>query len=79
MKIMKICNICHKISATDQDHLDCVQKRSIEMQDEDFKNNIPEKLNLSNNPQDLAVEMKAILEHLAKGKDKDKEDKVQLF
>ncbi len=71
---MKICNICHKISATDQDHLDCVQKRSVEMQDEDFKNNIPEKLNLSNNPQDLAVEMKAILEHLAK--DKDKSDKV---
>ena len=71
MKIMKICNICHKISATDQDHLDCVQKRSIEMQDEDFKNNIPENLNLSNNPQDLAVEMKAILEHLAKGKDKE--------
>ncbi|MCH7647119.1 MAG: hypothetical protein QQN58_02580 [Nitrosopumilus sp.] len=68
---MKICNICHKISATDQDHLDCVQKRSIEMQDEDFKNNIPEKLNLSNNPQDLAVEMKAILEHLVKGKDKE--------
>ncbi len=74
METMKICNICHKISATDQDHIDCVQKRSIEMEDEDFKNNIPEKLNLSNNPQDLAVEMKAILEHLAKGKDK--EDKV---
>ena len=71
MEIMKICNICHKISATDQDHLDCVQKRSIEMQDGDFKNNIPEKLNLSNNPQDLAVEMKAILEHLVKGKDKE--------
>jgi hypothetical protein len=71
MKIMKICNICHKISATDQDHLDCVQKISIEMQDEYFKNNITEKLNLSNNPQDLAVEMKAILEHLVKGKDKE--------
>ena len=71
MKIMKICNICHKISATDQDHLDCVQKRSIEMEDENFKNSITEKLNLSNNPQDLAVEMKAILEHLAKGKDKE--------
>lgn len=71
---MKICNICHKISATDQDHIDCIQKRSIEMEAEDFKNNIPEKLNLSNNPQDLAVEMKAILEHLAKGKDKS--DKV---
>ncbi len=74
MKFMKICNICHKISATDQDHLDCLQKRSIELEDEDFKNKITEKLNLSNNPQDLAVEMKAILEHLAKGKDK--EDKV---
>ncbi len=74
MKFMKICNICHKISATDQDHLDCIQKRSIEMEDEDFKNKITEKLNLSNNPQDLAVEMKAILEHLSKGKDK--EDKL---
>ncbi len=71
MKFMKICNICHKISATDQDHLDCLQKRSIEMQDDDFKKNITEKLNLSNNPQDLAVEMKAILEHLSKGKDKE--------
>ncbi len=74
MKYMKICNICHKISATDQDHLDCLQKRSIELEDEDFKNHITEKLNLSNNPRDLAVEMKAILEHLAKGKDK--EDKA---
>ncbi len=71
---MKICNICHKISATDQDHLDCVQKRSIEMENKDFKNKIPEKLNQSINPQDLAVEMKAILEHLSKDKDKvDKE------
>jgi hypothetical protein len=67
---MKICNICHKISATDQDHLDCIQKRSIEMEDIDFKNKIPEKLNQSVNPQDLAVEMKAILEHLSKDKDK---------
>jgi len=70
---MKICNICHKISATDQDHLDCIQKRSNEMENKDFKNKIPEKLNQSVNPQDLAVEMKAILEHLSK--DKDKEDK----
>ena len=71
---MKICNICHKISATDQDHLDCIQKRSIEMEDIDFKNKIPEKLNQSINPQDLAVEMKALLEHLSKDKDKvDKE------
>ena len=67
---MKICNICHKISATDQDHIDCIQKRNIEMEDEDFKNSIPEKLNLSKNNQDLGVEVRAILEHLTKEKDK---------
>jgi len=66
---MKICNICHKISATDQDHLDCIQKRSMEMTDEDFKNSIPEKLNLSKDTQDLGVEVRAILEHLSKDKD----------
>jgi len=44
------------------------------MEDEDFKNNIPEKLNLSINPQDLGVEVRAILEHLLKKKDK--EDKL---
>ena len=66
---MKLCNICHKISATNEDHLDCVQKRSIEMENEDFKNDIPEKLNLSNNTQGLGVEVRAILEHLSKDKD----------
>ena len=66
---MKICNICHKISATDQNHLDCIQKRKIELQGDDFKNNITEKLNLSKNTQDLGIEVKAILEHLAKIKD----------
>jgi hypothetical protein len=71
---MKICNICHKISATDQDHLDCIQKRSIEMENEDFKNKIPEKLNLSIDTQELGVEVRAILEHLSK--DKDKEEKI---
>ena len=34
---MKICNICHKISATDKDHTDCIQKRSIETENLDFK------------------------------------------
>ena len=68
---MKICKICHKISATDQDHIDCVQKRSIELEAEDFKNSIPEKLNLAKNNQDLGVEVRAILEHLTKEKDKE--------
>jgi len=69
---MKICNICHKISATNQDHLDCVQKRSIQLENEDFKNSIPEKLNLSKDTQELGVEVRAILEHLTKNKDYEK-------
>ena len=67
---MKICSVCNKISATDQDHLDCVQRRSIEMEDEDFKNSIPEKLNLSKDNQELGVEVRAILEHMTKEKEK---------
>ena len=67
---MKICSVCNKISATDQDHLDCVQRRSIEMEDEDFKNSIPEKLNLSKENQELGVEVRAILEHMTKEKEK---------
>ena len=67
---MRICSVCNKISATDQDHLDCVQRRSIEMEDEDFKNSIPEKLNLSKNNQELGVEVRAILEHMTKEKEK---------
>ena len=63
---MKICNICHKISATDKDHTDCIQKRSIETENLDFKNGIAEKLNLSKNNQDLGVEIKAILGHLTR-------------
>ena len=63
---MKIFDCFIKISATDKDHTDCIQKRSIETEDQDFKNGIAEKLNLSKNNQDLGVEVKAILEHLTK-------------
>ena len=66
---MKICNICHKISATNQDHIDCVQKRRIELEDDDLKNKLPEKLDLAKNPQDLGIEVRAILEHLTKEKE----------
>ena len=71
---MKICNICHKISATDKDHTDCIQKRSMEMEDGNFKNNITEKLSLSKNNQDLGIEVKAILEHLSR--DKNQKDEL---
>ncbi|MBT5201176.1 MAG: hypothetical protein HOK63_08260 [Thaumarchaeota archaeon] len=68
---MKICNICHKISGTGQNHIDCVQKRNIESEDAEFKNNIAEKLNLSNDNQELGVEVRALLEHMSKEKDSD--------
>ena len=34
------------------------------------RNKLPEKLDLSKNPQDLGIEVKAILEHLTKEKDR---------
>ncbi len=70
---MKICSICNKISATGENHLDCVQKRSIEFEDAEFKKGITEKLNLSTDYQGLGVEVRAILEHLTKEKDSEEE------
>jgi len=66
---VKICNICHKISGIGEDHTDCIQKRSIELGVEDFKNSIPEKLNLSKDDKELGVEVRAVLEYLAREKD----------
>jgi len=68
---MKICSICHKISGSDKDHLDCIQRRQVDLEDGDFKSKITEQLELSKNSQDLDVGVKAILEHLAKHKDSD--------
>ena len=70
---MKICNICNKISATGENHLDCIQKRSIELENAEFKNKISENLNLSKDNQELGVEVRAILEHLTKEKDSEEE------
>ncbi len=67
---MKICSICHRISGSGQDHLDCVQKRRIELEDEEQKQKLPEKLVLEKNLDDLNVEVRAILEHLSKEKEK---------
>ncbi len=67
---MKICSICHRISGSGQDHLDCIQKRRIELEDEEQKQKIPEKLDIQKNPEDLNVEVRAILEHLSKEKEK---------
>ena len=65
---MKICSICHKISGSGQNHLDCIQKQRVELENEDFKLKIPENLELSKNS-DLGIEVKAILEHLSREKE----------
>ncbi len=67
---MKICSICNKISGTDDDHLDCQEKRRIELEAKDLKEKLPEQLNMVKNANDLNLEIKAILDHLTKEKEK---------
>ncbi len=68
---MKICNICNRVSATDEDHTDCIQMRRVELEDDDFKNKIPERIDITGNLQDLGVEIRAVLKHLAREKEAD--------
>ena len=69
---MKICSICHKISATNEDHLDCIQKRKVELGDDDFKQKLSEKLDMTNNAEDLQPEIRALLDYMAKEKERKK-------
>ncbi len=68
---MKICSICNKISGTDDDHLDCQEKRRIELEAKDLKEKLPEQLNMAKNSDDLNLEIKSILDHMTKEKRKD--------
>ena len=67
---MKICSVCHKISGTDEDHLDCKEKKRIELDNDNLKEKLPEKLDMSKNANDLNVDIKAILDHMIRKKDK---------
>lgn len=68
---MKICSICHKISATDQDHTDCKEKLRVELEAEDFKKSIPEKLDMAKNANDISPDIKALLDHMSREKKKE--------
>ncbi len=68
---MKICSVCNKISGTDDDHLDCQEKRRIELEAKDLKEKLPEKLDMAKNANDLNSDVKAILDHMTKEKKKD--------
>lgn len=63
--VLKICSICKKISASDEDHLDCREKQRIELDAEDFKESIAEKMTIGDS-NDLHADIKGILEHLGK-------------
>ena len=67
---MKICSVCHKISGTNEDHLDCQEKRRIELDDQDLKQKLPEKLDMAKNANDLNVDIRAVLDHMTKEKKK---------
>jgi hypothetical protein len=68
---VKICSICHKISATDQDHTDCKEKLRVELEAEDFKKGIPEKLDMAKNANDISPDIKALLDHMSREKKKE--------
>ncbi len=66
---MKICSICHKISTTGEDHLDCIQKHKVELGNDDFKQKLPEKLDMAKNAEDLLPEIRARLDYMTKEKE----------
>lgn len=66
---MKICSICHKISGNNDDHLDCKEMRRIELEAEDFKEKLPEKLDMAKNSDSLNLDIKAVLNHITKEKE----------
>jgi hypothetical protein len=70
---LKICSICNKISGTDDDHLDCQEKRRIELEAKDLKEKLPEQLNIAKNANDLNLEIKAVLDQMTKEKEKKSE------
>lgn len=66
---MKICSICKKISAFDEDHLNCVEKRRVELEANDFKESIPEKMGIGKSDE-VDIGIKGILDHLSREKRK---------
>ena len=66
---MGTCSICKKISATDSDHLHCVEKRRIELENLQVKDSITEKLDLGKDPNNMGKEIKALFGHMNREND----------
>ena len=67
---MGTCSICRKISATDSDHLHCIEKRQIELENVQLKDTITEKLDLEKDPNNMGKEIKALFGHMNREKEK---------
>jgi hypothetical protein len=67
---LKICSICHKISGTEEDHLDCKEMRRIELEAGDVKEKLSEKLDMAKNADYLNSDIKAVLNHMTREKEK---------
>tara|TARA_B100001750_G_scaffold20524_1_gene13899 strand:+ start:767 stop:979 length:213 start_codon:yes stop_codon:yes gene_type:complete len=66
---MVTCSICKKISGTNSDHLHCVEKRRIELENLQLKDTITEKLDLEKDPNNMGKEIKALLGHMNREKE----------
>ena len=66
---MGTCSICKKISATDNDHLHCIEKRRIELENFQLRDTITEKLDLGKDPNNMGKEIKALLGHMNREKE----------
>lgn len=60
------CSICGRISASG-DHIDCVERRRIESEDENQKKTAAEKTSLEG--AELGAELRALLGHMSRQKD----------
>ena len=70
---MGTCSICKRISATDSDHLHCVEKRRTELENLQLKDTITEKLDLEKDPNNIGKEIKALLGHINRDKETNSE------
>lgn len=63
-----VCSICGRVSGSGRDHLDCVEKRRVELEDEKRKKDLPERISTAD--AELGVEIRAILDHMSRQKDR---------
>lgn len=69
--MVKVCGICGRISGAGGDHTDCVQRRRIELEDEDLKKGLPERLDLAGGRGGLGPEIRAVLDYMAREKSRE--------